>query len=134
MARYTKTTKEINMSRIGIFWIRNQFVLPFLDDPNQISSINGFKDSDKGHNEYWEEARLSLNAMGEYFETERGRVLLNTKTQTFIVYCSTEISNDPPSREVILKAFALVAEQAEFRIDEHYEIDGDPFAGDDYWA
>lgn len=119
----------MNRPKVGIYWIRNDKIVAFADDMNDVEVRDGFRDSDKGHIDYWE--RLGLP--GEYFDLPRGRVIYNVKEDLFMVYMPSLLSKNEEVLSQIVEMFNLPRQKISIRFDTHYELELDPFADDDYW-
>ena len=108
---------------IGIFWIYENKIYYKTQNLQEIKPINGFIDSDLSHYEVWDEIKYQNKDfyLYEYEQIPRGRIVYNTITQNFIIYCNKELLSSQ-AKSLILKAFEIKDKNYIFKEDEHYVI------------
>jgi len=110
--------------KIGLFWIYDNQIFPVFQDLNDITEIDGFKDSDLSHYQIWDFIKTQHKKfyLYEYENIPRGRVVYDIKNDIFIIYCNMTILQDDNSKELIISAFILSNKKYIFKEDEHYKI------------
>jgi len=119
-SRLGSRNSNLNEPKVGIWWDDGRTLAAIPHSPNENSHLGQFIDSNLNHVDEWPKIarQFGKSEHSEYFETPRGRVLLDPKKNLGIIYHGSATSK---SRLVeIAKAFELDDWKAS--IDEHYEI------------
>jgi len=112
--------------KIGIFWIHKSKIYLKSIGLDQVKVIDGFKDSDFGHYQVWDEMSAQNKELYiyEYEDIPRGRIVYNVNHGLFIVYSNEDIINSDEAKKLIMDAFGLNDEAVSFQYDAHYKIKG----------
>lgn len=106
---------------VGIFWYLNGEIVGFKQTLDTlIPDSLGLIDSDFTHVYDWE--KLNRN-FGDYEDYPRGRVIFNTKNNTYLIYLDASLLN-VETKNKIIKFFGLSERDYEFKFrkDSHYRI------------
>lgn len=68
---------------------------------------------------YFEDSWEQIYNLG-YKGLERGRIIYDTRTQTFVITCSANIANDIQFRKAVIDAFNLTGCRYDFEVLSHY--------------
>lgn len=133
MKRYIKAS--VNDGEIGIWWITDDLkqvlkVSCMIDEAETDDPYLQFSTT-KNHLTEWrnvvkeqvddKDLQEELIRKG-YKCLERGRVIINLKTQAYEVTCSEKMVNDPEFRQAIVDAFHLPLGRVTFEALSHYYV------------
>ena len=106
--------------KIGIWWDEGKHLVALAHSSNVNAFHGRYIDSNLTHVEEWSAiaGQFGKSPDDEYYETPRGRVLLDTKRNIGVVYHGSSTSKSRLAK--IAKAFELKEWVAE--LDDHYEM------------
>jgi hypothetical protein len=114
--------KRLTERRVGIFWLPGSRLLR---DTSPLSNAERYGECwthSTSHMDHWTH-RLQAGDVPtdiEYEEHPRGRVVLNTKTDRFIIYADRCILKRPSVIDRIIKMMHLRADETDVNTDDHY--------------
>ena len=132
--------KTASRPQVGIFWIIDGDVVPFLTDASTVNPVGIFKDGPYDHYREWDKVARAFPAVARrgYDEVPRGRVI-GVKDGFRIFVSPVDAKNQVQIRQ-IMNAFSLPFGKTEVMADEHYvtqkhiegiDDDVDPFDSSD---
>jgi|GEM_PF-6898380 len=118
-----KTSDSHRKKHVGIWWVCNGEVLKYSQDVNAIQSIDGWKDVDVSHFDYWQKMSHKYDGLSgaDYTAFPRGRILFNEQSKTFTVYGDKKFLQANDNKNLVLNAFGLLGSRVNVVHDRHYE-------------
>ena len=103
---------------IGIWWADGSRIVAILQSPTETTGRSSLRDSDLNHFEEWTSIahHFQKTPDEEYFVVPRGRVLLDAKRETGIIYHGNSTQNSQIERIAAMFGYTTW----EGRIDDHY--------------
>jgi hypothetical protein len=110
-------------SKIGIYWYFEDKLIVYSENASSVKSVEGFADVEMSHDEVWETVKLKYSNLRtyEYEEIPRGRIVMNSESNEFIVYGSRKVIENSSFRKLVSREFQLDEGQTRFKQDFHYE-------------
>jgi len=110
-------------SKIGIFWYFESKLIVYAEDISSVKPLEGFLDVDMSHYEFWDAVKEEdpSKQRFEYEDIPRGRIVMNSESNEFIVYGSRKVIENPSFRKLVFQEFQLDEGQTRFKQDFHYE-------------
>lgn len=118
-----KIINESYAPQVGPFYVIDGAVF---DDTESVRDLidhgNGFKDSDNSHYDFWKYLQRVYREFRtiDYDYYPRGRVVYNTKDDTYYLYLDKCIQNMKSIRTIISE-LNLPLKKVEVKSDEHYQ-------------
>ena len=118
---------------VGPFWfVQTRRGIRLIAQPCPLADAERYGDcltSPDGHYDLWEGWRtgqppddlIGVVHETEYEEHARGRVVLDTIRDRFMIYADRQILEKPELRQCILERFGIPAKQADWNSDSHYQ-------------
>ena len=121
MQEWMGATKVAGRPQIGVFWIINGEVVPFLEDANTVQVVGGFKDSQYDHYSMWDKvAKAFPNLRGHgYEEVPRGRVI-GVGADKYRIFLSPIDARNKTLVNRVMGMFSLPFGKTEVMTDAHY--------------
>ena len=110
-------------SKVGIYWYFDSKLIVYAEDVTSVKPVEDFADVEMSHYEFWETVKLKYSDLRtyEYEEIPRGRIVMNSESNEFIVYGSSKVIENPSFRKLVFREFQLDQGQTRFKQDFHYE-------------
>ena len=110
-------------SKIGIYWYFESQLIVYAEDASSVKPVEGFSDVEMSHYEFWDTVKKKDPSKRnfEYEDIPRGRIVMDTKKEKFIVYGSSKLIEDNQFKTTVIAEFSLPKEQTVFKQDFHYE-------------
>jgi hypothetical protein len=118
-----RRSRLASMPEVGLFWLIDNKLVADSIPWRQGDVYGGFYNGKNDHATFWATLQRIVPQWkgADYTDHPRGRVLYDSMNETFLVYSSQAVVNNPPMRKLILAEFKLPLAATKFEADYHYE-------------